>query len=342
MKRLDDHRIAQLNCYLNGSGLSKKLLPELLDHLACEAEERLWEGEPLDRVIQSLRDEVDTDVLEQLNVEHTHLLAMKESLNDIVFENRNKSYGAYALRRDYGGNVQRATVIGVGLFLLIFLLPELYARLKPGVDEKDVAFMVEAKTIRIKPEKILIPPPVLETPPPPTVKTVRSLPPLVLPDEEVLVEHQPPTVEMLENAQPGQETVEGDVMADLVVPPAELVESGKGRTVEVKPEEEKTLLFAEQQPEFVGGSQAFATFLQKNLRYPRAAAQAGVQGKVFVEFTIGTDGKIERARTIKGIGFGCDEEALRVINLMPNWMPGKQSGRPVRVRFTLPIAFQLE
>lgn len=342
MKRLDDHRIAELNRYLRTSGLSGRLLPELLDHMACEAEERLWAGQSSEQMITTLLSEVDSETLEQLSIDHKHLLAMEESLNDIVFENRNKLYGAYALRRDYGGNVQRATFIGVGLFLLIFILPELYARLKPAVEEKDVAFMVEAKTIRIKPERILIPPPVLETPPTPTVNTVRSLPPLVLPDDRVLIEHQPPTVEMLENAMPGKETIEGELFTELVVPPTELIGDGKGKTVEVKPEEEKTLLFAEQQPEFVGGSKEFAQFLQKNLRYPRAAAQAGVQGKVYMEFTVGTDGKIERAKTIKGIGFGCDEEALRVVNLMPNWMPGKQSGRPVRVRFTLPIAFQLE
>ena len=342
MKRLDDPRIAELKRYLRSSGLTSRLVPELLDHLACEAEERLWTGESPEQIITTLLREVDSDTLAQLNANHEHLLAMEESLNDIVFENRNKLYGAYALRREYRGNVQRATFIGVGLFLLIFLLPELYARLKPEASENDVAFMVEAKTIRIKPERVLITPPKLETPPPPTVKTVRLLPPLVLPDDRVLIEHQPPTVEMLETAQPGRETVEGEVGVELVVPPAETAGGDVGSIVEVKPEEEQTLLFAEQQPEFVGGSQQFATFLQKNLRYPRAAAQAGVQGKVFVEFTVGTDGKIERARTIKGIGFGCDEEAVRVINLMPNWMPGKQSGRPVRVRFTLPIAFQLE
>ncbi len=342
MKRLDDPRIAELNRYLRTSGLSHKLLPELLDHLACDAEERLWAGQSSEQMIASLLSEVDPDTLEQLNTDHKHLLAMEESLNDIVFENRNKLYGAYALRREYGGNVQRAMFIGVGLFLLIFILPELYARLNPSADEKEIAFMVEAKTIRIKPERVLIPPPVVETPPPAQVKTVRSLPPLVLPDDRVLFEHQPPTVEMLENAQPGAETMEGEVYAELVIPPAALTGNGNGNVIEAKPEEEKTLLFAEQQPEFIGGNEAFASFLQKNLRYPRAAAQAGVQGKVFVEFTVGTDGRIERAKTIKGIGFGCDEEALRVIGLMPKWMPGKQSGRPVRVRFTLPIAFQLE
>ena len=341
MKRLTDHRLAELNGYLETSGLNAALKPELLDHLACEAEERLWAGKPFEEVVASLLREVDTDVLLDLSLEHKHLLAMNESLNDIVFENRNKLYGAYALRREYGGNVQRATIIGVGIFLLMFLLPELYARLKT-TDEKDIAFMVEAKTIKITPEKIApIVPPVIETPPP-AVKTVRFRPYEVLPDEQVPVELPPPTVEALNDAQAGQDNVEGDGLIDLVVPPAEIPGTGKGDVIEMKREEEKTLLFAEQQPEFFGGNQAFASFLQKNLKYPRAAAQAGIQGRVFVEFTVGTDGKIEKARTIKGIGFGCDEEALRVVNLMPNWMPGKQSGRPVRVRFTLPISFQLE
>jgi len=341
MKRLTDLRLTELNRYLETSGLSNALKPELLDHLACEAEERLWAGKPLEEVIGALLLEVDVDVLLDLSLEHKHLLAMNESLNDIVFENRNKLYGAYALRRDYSGNVQRAMIIGVGIFLLIFLLPELYARLKT-TDEKDIAFMVEAKTIKITPEKITpITPPVVETPPP-TVKTVRFRPYEVLPDEQVPVEMPPPTVEALADAQAGQENVEGEVFTELAIPPAELAKPGKGEVIGVKPEEEKTLLFAEQQPEFFGGNQAFANFLQKNLKYPRAAAQAGVQGRVFVEFTVGTDGKIEKAKTIKGIGFGCDEEALRVVNLMPNWKPGKQSGRPVRVRFTLPIAFQLE
>ena len=340
MKRLTDHRLAELNRYLETSGLNSALKPELLDHLACEAEERLWAGKSFEEVIASLLREVDTDVLLDLSLEHKHLLAMNESLNDIVFENRNKLYGAYALRLEYGSNVQRATIIGVGIFLLMFLLPELYARLKT-TDEKDIAFMVEAETIKITPEKLTpVVPPKVETPPP-TVKTVRSRLYEVLPDEQVAIEMPPPTVDMLADAQTGQQTVEGEVFTDLVIPPTEIAGTGKGDVVEVKPKEEETLLFAEQQPEYFGGQEAFAKFLQKNLRYPRAAAQAGVQGRVFVEFTVGTDGKIEKAKTIKGIGFGCDEEALRVVNLMPNWMAGKQSGRPVRVRFTLPIAFQL-
>ena len=341
MKRLNDQRILEFSHYLKESGLSEALLPELLDHLACEAEERLWVGHSVELVMDTLPKEVDVDTLKQLSIEHKHLLAMEESLNDIVFENRNKLYGAYALRREYGGTVQRATLVGVAIFLMMFLVPELYARLNPAPEQEDIRFEVEFAPFVIKPEEVppIVPP--VETPPPAEVNTVRYLPPLVLPDDQVLTEQQPPTVETLESAQAGQETVEGEIFDELVVPPAE-AGGGKEAIIEVKPEAEKELLFAEQQPEFVGGSEALAKYLQKNLRYPTAAARAGVQGKVFVEFTVGTDGRIERAKAIKGIGFGCDEEALRVINQMPNWRAGKQSGRPVRVRFTLPIAFRLE
>lgn len=340
MKRLNDQRISEFYSYLKDSGLSEALLPELLDHLSCEAEERLWKGDSLERVVDTLQVEVDTETLKQLNIDLKHLLAMEDSLNDIVFENRNKLYGAYALRSEYGNTIQRATFIGVAIFLLIFGLPELYARLNPKHDMDDIVFEVEFSPITIKPQEVPIRPPEVETPSPLAVKTVRSLPPLVLPDDQVLIEHQLPTVEMLEDAQPGQETVNGTVFREIIVPPVESV--GKGDVVEAKIEPEKELLFAEQQPEFFGGQEAFGKFLQKNLKYPSAAARAGVQGKVFIEFTVGTDGRIERAHAIKGIGFGCDEEALRVVNLMPKWRPGKQSGEPVRVRFTLPISFQLE
>jgi periplasmic protein TonB len=340
MKRLNDQRITEFKNYLRESGLGEALLPELLDHLACEAEERLWEGQSLEQVVEALQNEVDPDTLKQLGLEHKHLLAVEESLNDIVFENRNKLYGAYALRREYGGHVQRATIIGVGIFVLLFCLPELYARLNPEPENDAIVFEVEFNPITIKPEQLPTLPPAEQAPSPATVKTVRDLPPLVLPDEQVLVEHLPPTVEMLENVQPDRETVEGVDNKEIVVPPAEF--AGRGGVVETRIEPEQELIFAEQQPEYYGGAEAFGQFLRKNLKYPTAAARAGVQGKVFVEFTVGTDGRIERARTIKGIGFGCDEEALRVVNLMPDWKPGKQSGIPVRVRYTLPIAFQLE
>ena len=82
--------------------------------------------------------------------------------------------------------------------------------------------------------------------------------------------------------------------------------------------------------------------MSKTLRYPRSAASAGVSGRVFVSFVVNTDGSLTDVAVLKGIGFGCDEEALRVVRQMPRWKPGKQSGRAVRVKYNLPISFALE
>jgi protein TonB len=83
-------------------------------------------------------------------------------------------------------------------------------------------------------------------------------------------------------------------------------------------------------------------FLGKNLKYPTAAQRANIQGKVFLSFIVEKDGSITDIETMKGIGFGCDEEAMRVVKLMPKWIAGKQNGRNVRVKFTIPVFFRLD
>ena len=98
----------------------------------------------------------------------------------------------------------------------------------------------------------------------------------------------------------------------------------------------------EQQPEFEGGMQALMTYLGENIRYPAAAQKANVQGRVFVSFVVTKKGDIADVTILKGIGFGCDEEAIRVVSRMPNWKPGSQSGILVNVRYNLPINFQLK
>ncbi|TDB66777.1 energy transducer TonB [Arundinibacter roseus] len=341
MKRLNNQRIAELHRFLEKSGLSETLLPELLDHLSCEAEERMWDGESLEEVLDSIQQKVDSETLKRLNLERKNLLAIHDSLTDIVFENRNKSYGAYALRKDYGGHVQRATLIGVGIFLLIFMLPQLYARLNTDPSPDEIGFEVEFSPLTIKPESKPKPPVADQAAAPKNVKTIRFLPPLILSDGLVPEEQVPPTVEAIGQSQIGTETQDGEeVFTELRIPPAEIVQ--RPSVVEIAPEEEKELLFAEQQPEFLGGQEELVRYLQKNLTYPGRAARAGIEGKVFVEFTVGADGKVKNARTVKGIGFGCDEEAIRVIQRMPDWRPGRQAGRPVAVRFTMPITFYLD
>jgi len=95
----------------------------------------------------------------------------------------------------------------------------------------------------------------------------------------------------------------------------------------------------EKHPEFTGGMRALGEYLTANVRYPEAARASRVEGKVFVHFIVRKDGRITDVGVLKGLGFGCDEEAVRVISAMPNWRPGSQSGRPVNVKYNIVVRF---
>ncbi len=112
-------------------------------------------------------------------------------------------------------------------------------------------------------------------------------------------------------------------------------------TIEEVVEQELFGMILETMPSFRGGEQKLFEFIGKNVVYPQEAIDAGIEGKVFVEFYIERDGTVCDAKVLLGIGYGCDEEALRVIGLMPKWSPGKQRGKAVRVRYTLPVNFKL-
>lgn len=113
--------------------------------------------------------------------------------------------------------------------------------------------------------------------------------------------------------------------------------------VHLSPKDEEDTLFivVEQQPEPEGGMKAFYKYLSKNIKYPRLARRQGIEGKVFVQFVVSKDGTFTDFKILKGIGAGCDEEALRVLKNAPAWKPGKQRGRPVRVQMSIPISFTL-
>ena len=106
-------------------------------------------------------------------------------------------------------------------------------------------------------------------------------------------------------------------------------------------EDEPILSIVDEQPQYPGGDAALMQFLQSNLRYPSEARESGIQGNVFVTFVVEPDGSITDVRILRGVGGGLDEEAIRVVNAMPTWIPGKQSGDEVRVQFNLPIRFVL-
>lgn len=111
-------------------------------------------------------------------------------------------------------------------------------------------------------------------------------------------------------------------------------------TVDVVTEEE-VFTVTEQMPEYPGGEEALMKYLSENIKYPEKAKEMKIEGKVFVSFVVQKDGKVADVVVLKGIGGGCDEEAVRVVSAMPNWSPGYQKGKPVNVKYTLPISFVL-
>lgn len=106
--------------------------------------------------------------------------------------------------------------------------------------------------------------------------------------------------------------------------------------------EEKVFTIVEKDPQFPGGDAARIKYLSENIKYPRMARESGIEGRVFVTFVVEKDGSITGVQVLRGIGGGCDEEALKVVRNMPKWEPGEQRGRPVRVQFNLPINFRLQ
>lgn len=107
-------------------------------------------------------------------------------------------------------------------------------------------------------------------------------------------------------------------------------------------EEQEIFQVVESMPEFPGGEEARIQFLRDNIKYPQMARESGIQGTVYVTFVVEPDGRVTGVRVLRGIGGGCDEEAIRVVKAMPRWIPGKQRGKPVRVQFNMPIKFTLQ
>lgn len=264
-------------------------------------------------------------------------------IEDIIFEHRNKSYGGYLLRKLYPGNLTKANIIATVLFLLCISLPLIAKLIKDKLPSDDLTLATEVTLAEPPPLDPTAPPPppppVAE--PPPRKPTIAFVAPKVKKDEEVQEEAPPPDVEQLKEidiSTKTQEGVEGGVPEGLeegepAPPPVVEVE------VEEKPEE--VFKVVEQKPEFPDGEAAMLKFIYDNIKYPAIARENGVEGMVVVSFVVEKDGSISDAKIARDIGAGCGQEAVRVVNMMPKWNPGKQRGRPVRVQFNLPVKFKL-
>lgn len=255
-----------------------------------------------------------------------------QSWDDLVFEKRNKEYGAYEIRKKYSNHVTVGILIAIAVAGLVLAAP----RIAKLFERPEPVIAAPKKTMVYS--ELQAPPPIKDTPPPPKFdipplkKVIKFVPPKVT-KEEVPEEEVPTITEIKENETAAVE-VEGTGEVVFDEPVQEVVDDGAGK-------EEQVFTVVEQMPEYSGGYEAMMKFISKNIKYPASARRMGIEGQVFVSFVVDTEGRISEVATIKGISADCDKEAVRVVQMMPPWKAGKQNGKPVKVRFVLPIKFKL-
>jgi periplasmic protein TonB len=264
-------------------------------------------------------------------------------LDDLVFEQRNKAYGAYILRKAYGNNIKKATYAGVGVFFLVLFSPKILSSIRGNTTLADntLVTIMPPPPVDVKP---IVPPPLPppKTLPPPPIKTISFTPPKVT-DNEKIIEPEMPKMDDITVAvsTKTQDGVKGDLPPVAVVEAPPLPDPEEVKKV-VEVDDVLSPVAVQQQPEFKEGLAAMYKFLNKNIVYPAVARENGIEGTVYVGFVVGKDGSIRDVQLKRGIGGGCSEEAIRVIKLMPNWNPGKQNGKAVSVTFTMPVKFKLD
>lgn len=258
---------------------------------------------------------------------------------ELVFEGRNKMYGAYELRQHNDRRMAKSLGFGFLLFAAFFIVAYFNANKEEPAKPDEILKLTDVnlnKVIIPEQQKVEPPKPVKKQKPAPKLETRKFVAPKLVPD---VMAEEPPTLKELDNVQIGTENITGKKGTE-TSPVTASNGTGEANTPVVD-DGIHTIGTIEKMPEFAGGFAAWAKFLQKNLRYPSYAVDNSVTGKVFVSFVVERDGSLSNIKVLKGIGFGCDEEAVRVLKKAPAWAPGIHNGQPVRVQYTMPISFQL-
>ena len=264
---------------------------------------------------------------------------------DLVFEGKNQAYGAYQLRKNTGIRNLKALAVMFAAFLIIAGIVyakvsiENYIASKNAAIEADVELQSLAEKKEIKEEKK--DEPEVEKIEVERVKSsVAFTVPEIKKDDEVKEDQEMKSQDDLAetNTAIGAFTVEGnDETAEV-----KHVEEKIAEPEPVKEEETKVFDVVEQMPSFPGGPSALMQYLSSNIKYPVVAEENGVQGRVVCTFVVEKDGSITDVKVVKSVDPSLDKEAVRVVKSMPKWIPGKQNGSAVRVKYTVPVTFRLQ
>lgn len=263
---------------------------------------------------------------------------------DLVFEGRNQAYGAYKLRKNTGKRNMLAIIIVIALAILgiaainliAFINSQQKVEVTTDVELSQLAQKKEAKVEKKAPVKVEEQKPIEKV-----KSSVKFVPPVIKKDNEVKPEEEMKSQDDLNKTKTaiGSFDVKGnDDAAGEVLKAKEVIAQPE------PPKEEETKVFdvVEQMPQFPGGPSALFEYLSKNIKYPVVAEENGVQGRVIVTFVVERDGSITDVKVVKSVDSSLDKEAQRVVRNMPHWIPGKQNGSAVRVKYTVPVTFRLQ
>ena len=265
---------------------------------------------------------------------------------EMVFEGRNKEYGAYRLRKNAGKRnlyslitiFIAALAIWGGISLVKFVESRTKSVAQTSVAELSTLNQPKKKAEVKQQQKVKLEQPekVVER----VKSSVKFTAPVIKKDDEVKPEDELKTQDELMNTKTaigaldvkGNDDANGEVLKikEAVAQP------------EPKPEVEKVFDVVEQMPSFPGGPSALMEWLSNNVKYPVVAQENGVQGRVVVSFVVERDGSITDVKVVRGVDPSLDKEASRVVKAMPRWIPGKQNGSAVRVKYNVPVAFRLQ
>ena len=265
---------------------------------------------------------------------------------DLVFEGRNKEYGAYVLRKETGKRNLKSMLLVFAVIIAIMAAVAAKVAIENAFPKKvametDVELSKLAQKKEAKVEK-KAPVKVEEQKVVEKVKSsVKFTPPVIKKDDEVKPEEELKSQEDLNKTKTaiGSFDVKGNDEAG-----GEVLKAKEVIAQPEPPKEEETKVFdvVEVMPSFPGGQAALFEWLSKNIKYPVVAEENGVQGRVIVTFVVERNGSITDVQVVKSVDPSLDKEAVRVVKAMPHWIPGKQNGSAVRVKFTVPVTFRLQ
>ncbi|WP_297250201.1 energy transducer TonB [uncultured Prevotella sp.] len=266
---------------------------------------------------------------------------------DIVFQGRNKVYGAYQLRRSTGKRNIWAMVFVAAVAAVTYLGLAAYnsyqAAQKAKFEAEMEASLIETKK-EAKVEKKTETPKVEQVQKVEKVKSsIAFTPPVIKKDSEVKPEEEMKTQDELKETKTaiGAFDVKGnDESGGTVLKAVEEIATPEPPKQEA--EQNKVFDVVEQQPQFPGGMGALNQWLGSNIKYPAMAAENGIEGRVIVQFVVERDGSVSGVHVVRGVDPSLDKEATRVVAQMPKWIPGKQNGSAVRVKYTVPVTFRLQ